>query len=381
MRIATYQPRLIYPDIPPMGRDIYEKGLNCFIDRFLEGYSGKVAFYQFGEIETPGVSDIDLLIVVEDGNWKQSTQKARCIVNSSGWLFYLFTHEPVVVCESSLPSLPLVHTIENCKYLQGTWDPLAQVSTEVHDENAKLMRHVTWDSSLRVAALALDDSVIGLRRALILMHNLLTSAQNGNRLLPMPVPLTLSTEEIRDEVLSAPLQEQESLARHYIKRIVDALNDVDNHLDQQVLGKLDALSTPSPLVVASGHRFLVSLLSIPKDVGGHTSHWLLRNVQVVPVPAYLMILVAVLAHRLRTRLPQLAAFRALPIPQELLQRFDITLFTKHLENTSRLSESYGVSLGYYFPTPFSHRESTVSVRKKAVQQIRKKLLSRVVRNR
>jgi hypothetical protein len=78
---------------------VYEEGPRCFIDRFLGGYPGEAAFYRFGEIRTPGVSDIDLLIVAKDAGWKQAKERARAIIDSSGLLHYLFVHEPLVICE------------------------------------------------------------------------------------------------------------------------------------------------------------------------------------------------------------------------------------------------------------------------------------------
>ena len=380
MRIATYQPRLIYPDVAQMGRDTYEKGLTCFIDRFLEGYSSEVAFYQFGEVETPGVSDIDLLMVVKDEDWKQARHKAQSIIDSSGLLSFLFTHQPVVVCESLVPCLPILHTLENCKYVQGTWDPLAQVPTAIEDEGTRLMRHVVWNSFMRVAALELDNRAIGLRRVLSLMHNLLITAHSGNKLLSQPVSLSLSTEQIRSRVLSASPMEQESLAKTHIRQIVGALNDVDNLLDQELGSKMGFNSTLSPLILASRHRFLVSPLTLtfPEEAGGRWYDRILGNVQVVQLPAYLLVLVAILAHRIGPQFPQFAAFRALSIPEEFLQRFDVTLFAKHLKEALQISELYGIK--YFSALPFAHRESTLSLKNQAMLQIRKKILSRRVRN-
>lgn len=374
MRIATYQPRLIYPDIPQINLDTYEKGLSCFIDRFLEGYSGEIAFYQFGEIKTPGVSDIDLLMVVKDENWKQARHKAQSIINSSGLLSFLFIHEPVVACESLVPCLPFLHTFENCRYLQGTWDPLAQVSIEIQDENARFMRHVVWNSFMRIATLELENSSIGLRRALILMQNLLTSAHFGNLFLIEPISISLSTKRIRDEILSASLFEQESLAKANIKQIVAVLNEVDNSLDKEFQAKMEPSSTSPVFIMSSRGRFLISPLTCLDVAKSRWQDKFLKNLRIVLVPTYQIVFVAMLARAVGDRVPQIAAFRRLSISHEILQRFSVNLFAENFKSAYHIAESYDVN--NFLTMPFSHRESKLSLRKQVLQQFRRAILYR-----
>ena len=66
MHLANYQPKSILPDVPDLGRSAYDKGLALFIKIFFKDLSGYAAIYQFGKIRTLGISDIDLLIIVED---------------------------------------------------------------------------------------------------------------------------------------------------------------------------------------------------------------------------------------------------------------------------------------------------------------------------
>ena len=55
MRIISYQPRIIYQDVPPLLVADYENAITCFMELFCRDFSGEYAVYQFGTISTPGV--------------------------------------------------------------------------------------------------------------------------------------------------------------------------------------------------------------------------------------------------------------------------------------------------------------------------------------
>ncbi|GEM_PF-3878495 len=306
MRFTNYQPLCIYPDVPKIDFDVYEQGLRLFMTSFLEGHQGDVVFYQFGEIRTPGVSDIDLLIVVEDDTWQQSRQRAKSIISSSGLLYFLFVHEPVIVSKSILPCLPYLHTLDNCQYIQGINNPIGKLSIDIQDSSTALIRHSVWNSFIRIAALELDNSTIGLRRALILMHNLLTSVYNGNKFLLNPIDIPISTQQIREEILSAPIKSQENLAKLYIQEIVELLNKVDRRLDNQLLEENQILATLSSLPIVLGKRTILTYsansanlqVAVTEKIN-FLNFWgerlFLKKLQIVQVPNYLLYLVMVLA--------------------------------------------------------------------------------------
>ncbi|BAU63104.1 hypothetical protein STA3757_04600 [Stanieria sp. NIES-3757] len=259
MKNLKYQPQCIYPDIPKINIDVYKRGLKRFIDSFVTENVGNIGFYQFGTIRNPGISDIDLLIIVEDQQWKKSIEISRHIIKSDGLLSFLFIHEPVIICKSLLPYIKFFHTLENCEYIQGTWNPIdtQKINLKV-DRDMRLILHVVWNSFMRVAALELDSQNIGLRRVLILMHNLLSSAYNGNKLLNKPISISLSTKEIRNEILSASVEEQQSLTQRYIQEIIYILNKVDFHLDHELLTQQEYLLLSSLLPRFSGKNIFIA---------------------------------------------------------------------------------------------------------------------------
>jgi len=195
MRIASYQPQHIYPDVQTLDKTAYKQGMWAFIRRFQQAHEGEAAFYQFGVVRTPGVSDIDLLIVTRDETWKRAIEIADKVIEDSERLRYLFVHPPVVVCESLVEHLSFFHTLEECRWIDGEWDPLANLDcshTSILSDDMRLIRHSVWNSFMRIAALEMDGSTIGLRRVLTLLHNLLTSAKCGNDFLKHPVSISMT---------------------------------------------------------------------------------------------------------------------------------------------------------------------------------------------
>ena len=378
MRIANYQPRIIYPDVPYMDRDTYEVGLHQFIHEFLDNHDGQVAFYQFGEIRTPGVSDIDLLIVVQDGNWKQARREAKLLTRSSGLLSFLFPHEPLVVSESLVPYLPVFHTLENCRHIEGDWNPIGKAVPELQNRNFRLIRHAVWNSFMRIAALELDDSEIGLRRALALAHNLLTTAYRGNEFLSKPISCPFSTEMIREEVLSAPAVKQESLLKSYIAQIVDLLEEVDERLNREIATNLGYASAPTLLFPISSRRFLLSGSDTVEEIKAGWAERLLGSVQVIPVPMYLMVLVVQLAASVGDQFPDLVPFRCLSDEVNSLTQFALEAYTEQFRKALQLFQAQSVE--YCFVRPFSYRRRDGSWRNRIIRRMRRYALRQQLRN-
>lgn len=70
---------------------------------------------QFGEINYPGISDLDVFICWEDEDYKKGQEDIRLFIEHNVDLSYVFTHPPICIAKSMLPYLPFVHTINNLK--------------------------------------------------------------------------------------------------------------------------------------------------------------------------------------------------------------------------------------------------------------------------
>jgi hypothetical protein len=327
MQIADYAPRVIYPDVVDLKVEHYEQGLDTFISRCARDLPEDTEFYSFGKVTTPGVSDIDLLIIVRDEEWQKAHNVIKTQRLSSGLLYYLFFHEPLIVPRSIVPHICNLHTLGNCRHVYGKADALAEFRLLADDDNQTgFTRHAVWASFIRIAALQLQHSYIGLRKALMLMHNLLSSALQGNEFLSEPVAIDLSTDQLRGEILKAPFAKQDRVTRYYLGRIVESLNQVDTRIDQEFKTSFAFDTSMLFDVPISRERSLVPLhraIAEPDKVVRAVAR---KRKVLVPVPDYQLVVAARLARDINQEISGLELFRknramqVLPVAEECLPR-------------------------------------------------------------
>ena len=117
MPIADYLPLVVFPDIVQLEEKHYEQALKTFIHNCAEELSDDAAFYTFGKIRTPGVSDIDLLLVVRDEEWHKAYKITQSFITSSELFCYLFVHPPIIVSRSIIPHLFYIFKLKYFKPL------------------------------------------------------------------------------------------------------------------------------------------------------------------------------------------------------------------------------------------------------------------------
>jgi len=374
VHIATYQPSAIYPDVLPLTATDYADGVRAFIEQFLARGFEDAAIYQFGQMRHPGISDVDLLIVTRDAEWRQAREAARAIARSSRLLEYLFVHAPDVVGESILPHLFVLHSQIESRLLYGARDPLAAVEPPCWDTGVALIQNVTWDSCHRIDCLNMNAVPVGLRHVLYVLHHLLLTAQRGNELLDAPVSISLATEPIRQEILRAAPEAREALCRRFIAESVTLLNTVDARLDRQLLGSLP----PAPLVTVASHcHFCVAPLDAPLDTAARWFDRIWGGAQIARTPLYLSVFTAALARRLSAYLPDFSMFRLPPEYEAAAETIDTSLYARHLAQAIELCHRFRVD--YCFPLPFG-LHGGCSLRQRLMRSLRRQALARHLRN-
>ena len=290
MQLATYQPRSIVQDILNLSYEDYEETIERFIDRLRRQVRGELAIYRFGEIRTPGISDIDLLVIVEDQEWKAAIQFVDEIVRSSELSAYLFVHPPLVIGSSLSPLIPYFHTIQNCKLVWENYQS-RRLSNEYKDQQSRgicLLRHALWSSYIRVAALEINDSDVGLRRILLLLNNLQMITVGANEFLDHPLSIPFSTSTVRDSVLEKG-SAFEVCVRAHIRKTLEWMNVVEAKLDEQLSVRSEA-DRPGPAIAAlSPRKYIAAPLTVPVPEYGRG--WMRRyfdKVVFVKVPRYLI---------------------------------------------------------------------------------------------
>ncbi len=354
MPIADYLPLVVFPDVVQLEEKHYEQALKTFIHNCAEELSDDAAFYTFGKIRTPGVSDIDLLLVVRDEEWHKAYKITQSLITSSELFCYLFVHPPIIVSRSIIPHLFYIHSLYHCTYIYGEKDHLAEKDYFDDDVETRLIRHAVWASYMRIAALQLQGPRIGLRKALELMNILLTSALTGNDFLTNRLEINLSTDAIRNDVLSTPPADQEETIRHYIRRTVATLNQVDSLLDDE-LQERGALNGDREFYIPlSRQRSLISFRwPERKRVRGRET--VTRDRQIlVPVPAYQVLFAAKLEADMSEAVSGLEVLRpyakllgSCAADQHSIQTHE---YAEHIKETVRKCSDNAVM--YFFLTPF-----------------------------
>jgi hypothetical protein len=103
-------------DLPhPTGKDLYRSTVDKVVN-ILSDATFVDAIYQIGSVRHPGISDIDLLLVVAD----DADSKEDPLARLSSTERYLFTHACFVVPISLAPELPRHVLLNGYRHLQGT---------------------------------------------------------------------------------------------------------------------------------------------------------------------------------------------------------------------------------------------------------------------
>jgi len=85
---------------------------------YIRGFSDVISVYQFGSVSIPGLSDIDLLIILQD-QLAASKAKDYRIERFNKKVRYIFMHQPFILNEFVFQNLNQLFYINNLKYIFG----------------------------------------------------------------------------------------------------------------------------------------------------------------------------------------------------------------------------------------------------------------------
>jgi hypothetical protein len=125
---------LSFTDIPRfVSPEIYSLAIKRMVER-LKTFPGVISIYQVGGVSTPGISDIDMLVVFQDGIKMQ----ANPIEKLSSADKYLFTHNLFGTSESLLSELEQYTYFANYRFLSGR--ELDLKSLHINAEEEKILK-------------------------------------------------------------------------------------------------------------------------------------------------------------------------------------------------------------------------------------------------
>lgn len=220
-------PSSVLPDVFPLDKSVYQAVIEEYVDHFSR-QDGVVWIGQFGSIGTPGVSDIDLLVVCEGEHCPAVHRHSQEFIRQSPLYSYAFFHDVAVVPPVAARYVLYVHTLVDLRTLWGNSE--IPESLEQPDETIVLLRNILNNSQRWGEIVHLCQSVVGLRRALVLSKSTMTSAEhNYHRVADEDYAgiIALRDGQERQRILAARPSVQGDLAAAYLWEAIQTLAQAD----------------------------------------------------------------------------------------------------------------------------------------------------------
>jgi ubiquinone/menaquinone biosynthesis C-methylase UbiE len=135
-------------DLESLHQDVYTTTSNTFVHA-LKTVPGVLMVCSYGSVSFPGISDLDIWVVVEDEYFLESEKRIQYIARSLPHGEYLFAHQIFVVPKTLLQDVQLLfmsHILASSEVLYGNADLLKNI-TPVHDYD-KAISMALWCTTL-----------------------------------------------------------------------------------------------------------------------------------------------------------------------------------------------------------------------------------------
>jgi hypothetical protein len=153
-------------------KNITEQSYNSAIGDFLEFFQAKEwvrSIAQIGDISSPGISDLDCLIVVRNNHLNDVYRSFIDWRRQSDIREYFFPHPPIFITEEMQTHLPYLHTLHSLRWLYN--------KSEFNiDQNREYIYYLNliWASYILSISLNMffNTAPQSLRKALLIMKNI-----------------------------------------------------------------------------------------------------------------------------------------------------------------------------------------------------------------
>lgn len=133
--------------------------------------------YQFGQIKSPGISDIDLMIVLRDiRNYESRVLEIMKIIAKIKNSDYLVVHRPIIVTGKDLRYINLFHSVANLKQIYGK---SRKIKISYNPGSKEMLMWNSFFYELIFAAVS-SPRIQSLRRNLLLLNNLVVCIENND---------------------------------------------------------------------------------------------------------------------------------------------------------------------------------------------------------
>ena len=154
-------------DLRGCERPDYDRERDSLIET-LSSAPGIVAIGVFGEVGHPGISDLDCLVIAEDGKLATAHDRYARWRNADPDREYIFWHPPVFVSQSMLTPLTYLHTLEGLSWYYGS----ALIYRDSQFDESLYLYYVWITFLLPIAVRIVKSTDVSLRKALLVLKNL-----------------------------------------------------------------------------------------------------------------------------------------------------------------------------------------------------------------
>lgn len=174
----------------------------------LAGLPGVLAFGQFGEVSEPGVSDLDVIILVDINSLSIINEAVRAWMVADPIRSYLLPHPPLVIAPDMLPFVARHHTMYNLRWIQCYQEVVIPGATDDQREYLELV----WTGFLvTTATTMMMHKKVGLRKILLLLKNIHQSCENLSKIIGKPGHYKEASINLRQEAMTSSQGEKELL--------------------------------------------------------------------------------------------------------------------------------------------------------------------------
>ena len=213
----------IIDDILPFTYSDYIVAIEQVVARLKE-VSGVLSIAKYGSVNTPGISDIDMLIVCEDAAYYSVCKEARKVIHHITHGSYLFYHQIFVLPVSLVPvrNIFFVETFdETCSVLWG--DASCMCSPEFPSLQIRTLTRRLWNNAARGVLKGLPEQK-SMRSLLLLLkvfawQSALNARLSGN--IDLERDVIKSVRMWRENIIAAPASERSALIAAAFERVVD----------------------------------------------------------------------------------------------------------------------------------------------------------------
>lgn len=211
------KPTQVVDDVKHLTTDSYLK----VIEKYLEdvtGYPGVCFVGQFGSMGSPGVSDIDLLVITRDEHFKAVRQRSKDIVQELPNGSYLFWHPVAVLPLSLVEAGNIIHFFDNIQVLWGDEAIVGQLMKPAF--HLSVINTIVWNSYFWSVVFRLGYGRRGLRFLLLVLGNIVKSISADYELLGRygkGRSFVKWGKEARSMVMAAASDNRPTLVVHYLE--------------------------------------------------------------------------------------------------------------------------------------------------------------------